>query len=329
MVYWDKPSKGVLPPYIPTFEVKPWREIMPKALADAKKADRKRVEARIGKGPKHQPATAEDVTPSQHEEIDQDNGCADSDSVIQSSSVFSNMTKDLTMTTEQTQAKPKLTQAEREAAIQARIAAKEAKLQEAAAKKAEREAAAAAKREAAEAKKSEREAAAAAKKAEREAREQALKAEGRGYVGSMLSLADRVKQGAYVKGVNGQLRSNDELAVALESCPAENVIKLAIEALDLPMNPYTALNVGQQSMNLRNKLRGALKAGTLTIDRIREIRDNNGYATMEAEHAAKEARKAERKAAAEAKRLEKATKAEARAQALAAKKAAQTAQAAA
>lgn len=314
MAYWDKPAKGVLPPYTPFFEVKPWRDIMPKALADAKKADRKRVEARIGKSPKHEPAQVEHDT--------SENDCVDTGDVVQSNSVFTNMTKDLTMSTEQTQAKPKLTQAEREAAAQARIAAKEAKLQAAAAKKAEREAAQAKKLEEAEAKKAERAARTQALAAERAAREEALKAEGRGYVGSMLSLADRVKQGAYVKGVNGQLRSNDELAVALESCPAENVIKLAIEALGLSQNPYTALNVGQQSMNLRNKMRGAIKAGTLTVERVREIRDENGYATMEAEHVAREARKAERKAAAEAKKLEKATKAEARAQAQAAKAAA-------
>lgn len=278
---------------------------MPKALADSKKADRKRVEARIGKGPKHVPATPNDPT--------EENTCAEDAPVVQSGSIFGNiaatLTKEDPMSDNQA---PKKTQAEREAETQARIAKKEAANAEKAARKAEREAAAASKKELAEAKKAERESNAAARRQANEERAAALKEAGKGYVGSMLSLADRVKQGVYVKGMNGQLRSSDELAVALEACPATNVIKLALEVLDLESNPYQNLNVGQQSMNLRNKLRGAIKAGKLTLDVIREVRDNNGYATMgaiiaerRAKAEAREQAKAEKQAAKLAKQAAK------------------------
>ena len=309
MAYWDDVNKSLIQK--PTsFEVKPWREIMTKALADAKAADRKRVEARIGKAPRHKAQPKVEDAPQVED-------CDAPEPVVQSNSIFSNIAKELTME-HTTEAKPKKTQAEREAETQARIAKKEAAQAE---KQAKKEAAAAAKREkleAAEAKKAEREAAAAAKKAEKQAKLEAMKAEGKGYVGSMLSLTDRVKQGAYVKGLNGQLRSSDALAVALEACPPENVIKLALEALEFEINPYVALNTGQQSMNLRNKMRGAIKAGTLTIERVREIRDQHGYATMEAVLAERQAKKAERariaaekKAAAEAKRQQRALKVQA------------------
>lgn len=120
----------------------------------------------------------------------------------------------------------------------------------------------------------------AAAKAERAERIAALDPDGkRKYVGSMLALADRVKQGVYVKSATGQLRSNNELAQLLDAVPVVHVITLAKIVLELPENPYIQLNTGQQSMNLRNRMRGAIKKGTLTLDAIAECIAENGFAT--------------------------------------------------
>jgi hypothetical protein len=117
----------------------------------------------------------------------------------------------------------------------------------------------------------------------------------RTYIGSMLALAERVKSGVYVKGTNGQLRSDDEVARALDPVPPQKVVPLLLEVLKLAENPYAGLNYGQQSMNLRNKLRGAVRKGLkvsedpeviVTIDYIKQVRDDGGYATAEAEEAA-------------------------------------------
>lgn len=130
--------------------------------------------------------------------------------------------------------------------------------------------------------------------AAREAKAEELKASGRTYVGSMTQLAERVKAGAYVKSMTGQLRSSDELAVALDAVPPVNVVLLGIKALKLESNPYPHLNIGQQSMNLRNRMRGAIKKGTLTLEEVKNIRDNDGLATAEAEVAKKKEAAAER-----------------------------------
>jgi hypothetical protein len=61
--------------------------------------------------------------------------------------------------------------------------------------------------------------------------------------------------------------------------PVIHVITLAKIVLELPENPYTQLNTGQQSMNLRNRMRGAIKKGTLTLDAIAECIAENGFAT--------------------------------------------------
>lgn len=122
------------------------------------------------------------------------------------------------------------------------------------------------------AKKAERDAAAAESRANRAPRE-------RTYTGSMLSLSDRVATGVYVKGVNGQLRSNDDVAVALESIPAPKMVAFLLSVLGLAANPYASLNYGQQSMNLRNKLRGAIKAkpvegvAAITVETVKAARD--------------------------------------------------------
>lgn len=161
-------------------------------------------------------------------------------------------------------------------------------------------------------------AAKAAAHAERQARIAAL-AEGRKYSGEMLSLADRVKQGAYVKSTTGQLRSTDALAEALDAVPVMNVIALAKEVLGLDENPYSRLNTGQQSMNLRNKMRGAISKGTLTIETIKEVIDREGYATAAQWAAEKVAKKAEREAKMAAAKAEREAKSAAAAAVKAAK----------
>ena len=150
--------------------------------------------------------------------------------------------------------------------------------------------------------KEEREAA----KSQRQARFAALNPDGtRKYIGSMLALADRVKEGAYVKGVTGQLRSNDELAQILDGVTPNGVIQTAKAVLALDMNPYSHLNVGQQSMNLRNKMRGALRNGVITLDAIRTYVGENDL-DCSISIVEKAAAKAERVADAKAEREAKA-----------------------
>lgn len=147
-------------------------------------------------------------------------------------------------------------------------------------------------------------------KAEREARIAALAADGKVYTGSMLALADRVKQGVYVPGATGQLRSNDELAIALDGVAPTDVIRIGLDMLKIEDNPYTALNVGQQSMNLRNRMRGAIKKDTLTIAAIKEYIVRNEIHIVDPEAKAKaKAEKAEAVAKAKAEKAEAVAKA--------------------
>ena len=182
---------------------------------------------------------------------------------------------------------------------QAKIAAKAEKLEASAAAKAEKEAAKLAKVTST---KEVREAA----KAERQSRLEALNVDGtRKYIGSMLALADRVKQGVYVKSATGQLRSNDDLAQMLDGVTPNGVIQIAKAVLQLDVNPYSHLNVGQQSMNLRNKLRGALRKGTIELDAIHDYIAENDLDFSES-IVEKAAAKAERVAAAKVEREAKA-----------------------
>lgn len=82
------------------------------------------------------------------------------------------------------------------------------------------------------------------------------------YNGPMLALKTARK--AYVKAANGIQCNGDDLAIMCGQYPRETVVKGLIQALGLPGNPYLSLNPGQQSMNLRNKTRHALKAGIVT-----------------------------------------------------------------
>lgn len=155
------------------------------------------------------------------------------------------------------------------------------------------------KKAAAEAAKAEKAEAKAVAKAERDARIAELAASGKTYTGSMLSLADKVKQGVYVKGASGQLRSNDDLALALDGVAPTNVVRIGLDLLKLEENPYAKLNVGQQSMNLRNRLRGAIKKGTVALTDIADyIKRNEIPVTSAADVAAAAKEKADKKAAA-------------------------------
>lgn len=185
-------------------------------------------------------------------------------------------------------------QAAREQAAKDKIAAKQAKIDAAAKKKADAEAA---KAEAARVKaekkaKADQERAEAAEARRKEREEAAAKAAAEGkpvrertYEGSMLALSDRTKQGIYVKGANGQLRSTDPVAVVLETVPAPKMVELLMKVLGLEVNPYAALNYGQQSMNLRNRLRGAIRKGAkvgesdevITVERVIALRDAGDY----------------------------------------------------
>lgn len=83
-----------------------------------------------------------------------------------------------------------------------------------------------------------------------------------GYDGPMVAL--KTARLHYVKAPNGILCNGDKLATVCGAHTREETVKALILALKLPGNPYLKLNPGQQSMNLRNKARGALKNGTLT-----------------------------------------------------------------
>jgi hypothetical protein len=193
----------------------------------------------------------------------------------------------VTLTAEEvTFAKEKTTRAEITAAALAR---REAEALAAAERKASKEAAKIAKADAV----TEKKLAFAALKAEREAAKlerEAATSEAGGYAGSMLSLRDAKTR--YVRGLTGQLHSGDELAETLSAVEPGNVIALALGVLELPANPYAHLNVGQQSMNLRNKMRLAVGKGTLTIDTIKQTIADNELAIPDEVLAARAERRA-------------------------------------
>jgi len=166
-------------------------------------------------------------------------------------------------------------------AAQAKIAAKAVKLEAAAAKKEAITAKALIKADRDEASNVAKAAAiedkAIAKQAKVDARAQFLLDNPGMHNTSMLALAERAKSGAYIKSVSGQLRSVNPLADLLDGVSVDDVIRLAKEVLNISENPYTKLNTGQQSMNFRNRMRGALAKGTLTLDMIAEVIRIEGY----------------------------------------------------
>lgn len=187
-----------------------------------------------------------------------------------------------------TEAPKELTEAQ--AAAKAKADARAAELQAAAKAKAE-------KQEAAKKAREEKAAAAQAAKDQRAAERAARPP--RDPNAPMIALSEKVKAGVYVKGVNGQLRTNDDVAIALEAIPAKKMVPFLLQVLqaagvvEAGKNPYEALNYGQQSMNLRNRLRGALKKGVefgepkvkLTLDFVKAIRDEGNFTTAEQEPA--------------------------------------------
>jgi len=88
------------------------------------------------------------------------------------------------------------------------------------------------------------------------------------YDGPMLALVSARKH--YAKAANGILCNGDQLATICGAHSRDETVKalgtlLFSKGLTAAVNPYLSLNPGQQSMNLRNKARHALKAGTITL----------------------------------------------------------------
>lgn len=86
------------------------------------------------------------------------------------------------------------------------------------------------------------------------------------YDGPMIALKTARKH--YVKGANGIECNGDPLALICSRFTRDETVAALVKALKLPGNPYSHLNPGQQSMNLRNKARAAIKAGTLTMAEV-------------------------------------------------------------
>jgi hypothetical protein len=284
---------------------------MPKATADAKQKEMKGAAKKIAANgitrPRHEPLTsktppfkasfpdnpylkgtgdASGTATGRHlmEQADAQGVDTDPEGVVHSEHAATsgalNQMKESIMTTE-TKPTPGTDGVAKAAALKAEKEALKAKKAQ---ERAEAQAKAKAEKEAkAAAAKAEREAKAAAKAAEKEAAMANKAPRVRTYLGSMLSLSNRAASGVYVKGANGQLRSTDDLAVALESIPAKRMVAFLLHVLGLTANPYEHLNYGQQSMNLRNRLRGVLKAGGIVVEpavkAVKEVKAADGTVT--------------------------------------------------
>jgi hypothetical protein len=86
----------------------------------------------------------------------------------------------------------------------------------------------------------------------------------------MLVLREATRSGVYVRAPNGQPNCDDRLARMLGTLTGPQVVAVCVIALDLPVNPYPHLNLGQQSMNLRNRLRAALNRGDFGFGVVEE-----------------------------------------------------------
>lgn len=229
---------------------------MPRAIAKARQSEVKAAEKRIRARKSEPVVAAVDIAVDTIPEP-----------VVQSGySVFQQEVQAVTDHSDQKAVKA----AEREAAKAAREAAKQAAA-------AEKRAKAEARTQAQVAKEAEKQAKAQARADAKAAKEAAAAAAEQSgvYAGSMLALRDARTR--YVKAMNGRLRSTDDIATVFDAVEPQDVVTIALEALQLEHNPYLRLNIGQQSMNLRNRLRGALKKGIVTLDAIRQIRDDGGY----------------------------------------------------
>lgn len=87
------------------------------------------------------------------------------------------------------------------------------------------------------------------------------------YTGPMLALVSARRN--YAKAANGILCNGDQLATICGAHSRDVTVRALIRALKLPGNPYARLNPGQQSMNLRNKARHAMKDGVLTMAEVK------------------------------------------------------------
>lgn len=83
------------------------------------------------------------------------------------------------------------------------------------------------------------------------------------YNGPMIAL--KTARRAYVKAANGIPCNGDRLAILCGRFSREHTVRALILALGLGSNPYSHLNPGQQSMNLRNKARHAVSEGRLSF----------------------------------------------------------------
>lgn len=92
------------------------------------------------------------------------------------------------------------------------------------------------------------------------------------YTGRMLALVEARK--AYVKGANGNAHTGDFIGTAFAAMTRDQVIATCVSLLGLPGNPYLHLNPGQQSMNLRNKVRGAMQRGEISAEAVRNVTQN-------------------------------------------------------
>ncbi len=86
------------------------------------------------------------------------------------------------------------------------------------------------------------------------------------YSGPMLALVKARKN--YKTAKNGNPCCGDGLAQLCGQFSRETVVRALVIALKLESNPYAHLNPGQQSMNLRNRARKALKDGFITTNDI-------------------------------------------------------------
>lgn len=82
-----------------------------------------------------------------------------------------------------------------------------------------------------------------------------------------------VKAVSYSKGAT--LDNGDQLATALRGLTPADACALADAVLEVPAGThaerYASLNVGQKRMNSGNRVRAAIKKGTVTIEQVLEL----------------------------------------------------------
>ena len=89
---------------------------------------------------------------------------------------------------------------------------------------------------------------------------------------SMLPLREVRKHYVRAPG-SGHLVNGDALAAVFAELTVEQIILVCMQILALERNPYEHLNRGQQSMNLRNIIRGAIRREDITVEEVAKVRD--------------------------------------------------------